>query len=452
MLRHVALILRWGLGQVPSVIVFSLLGILLYWGHCYHWKVPRFAQLHGQLVGGDEEEAEEPPEADPATVVTPVDEGPVLSRLQLPSTDVLRKIGVRLEAAREQPLDLTVTANGVVGYDQTRVAQLTARVPGIVWRVEKTVGARVRKGDLLAVLDASDVGRTKSEYLQAVVQTDLKAKILERLNPSIVPDRAIQEARAALREAQIRRFNARQALINLGLGVRDEEAAGKSDEELARWVQFLGLPASLPRGLDPDTTTANLLPVFAPFDGVLTGCSIVAGEGVVAAGSLFEVADVRTMWVELDVRLEDAALIDVAQSPRVTFTSDAARKVKAEGVVTWMSTAADEKTRTVRARAEIDNPGGRFRANTFGTGQIQVCCHPHALVVPAQAVQRDGTHHVVFVSTGEAAFEARRVKVGVQIGRLSEILSGLRAGETVVTDGSHVLKSEVVRSRLLAQE
>src|SRR5262249_14959809 len=154
--------------------------------------------------------------------------------------------------------------------------------------------------------------------------------------------------------------------------------------------------------------SASLIPLTAPFDGMVLGRDVAVGEQVGPSQATFEVADLGRMWVQLDVRLEDAAELRLGQE--VTFRSDAAPDRLAGGRITWISTAADEKTRTVRARAEVDNRNGLFRANVFGTGRIRVAHRPHAVVVPSDAVQWEGCCHIVFVRAGDAKFQTRKVR------------------------------------------
>jgi cobalt-zinc-cadmium efflux system membrane fusion protein len=350
-----------------------------------------------------------------------------------------------------------VIALGMVTYDQARIAQLSSRVSGTVWSVQKNVGQAIREGEILAIIEALEVGRTKAEFLQAVVDAELKAKTLERMRDvtSAISERQIREAEADAREARIRLFNAQQTLVNLGLPIRLDDVVGLHDEELVRRVHFLGLPESLVKTLDPETTTANLIPLVAPFDGVITGREIVTGELVSpSSGAQIVMADVSRMWIELDVRKGDATKLRRGQE--VVFSIDGVPG-EIRGELAWISTEVDSRTRTVQARMEVDNPlvhgsgpdGQRLlRANMFGVARIQIHANPKALVVPNAAIQRDGAASVVFVKTSETAFQPRLVQLGMTDKDYTEVLEGISLGETVAAAGSHVLKAEILKTRL----
>src|SRR5262249_52271967 len=96
-----------------------------------------------------------------------------LRRIQFASQEAVEKAGVEVAPAWEAPVVESISANGEVTYDQTRVARLSTRAPGSVWRVLKKVGDSVKEGEVLALVDAAEVGRLKGEFLQSLALTDL---------------------------------------------------------------------------------------------------------------------------------------------------------------------------------------------------------------------------------------------------------------------------------------
>jgi cobalt-zinc-cadmium efflux system membrane fusion protein len=312
--------------------------------------------------------------------------------------------------------------------------------------VYKRVGDPVHKGEVLGLVDASEVGRSKADFLQALRSLQLKSQILERLKRSdssgAVPERTLQETEAAVVEARIRLFSAQQALSNLGLPIRLEEVSTLADDRLTGHLRFLGLPESITRTLDPVTTTANLVPLPAPFDGVVIRSDTVEGELAGSTPPQFTVADLRHLWIMLDVRQEDSAPLRTGQ--RLTFHADGTPELEAGGTVSWISPEVDEKTRTVRVRAEVANPDGRLRARSFGTGRILVAEEREALVVPSTALQWNGSEALVFVRQNDGlSFEPRPVRLGLRDGEFTEVREGLRMGEEIATSGSHMLKSQL---------
>ena len=368
-------------------------------------------------------------------------------RVQFASGDAVRKAGVKLGQVVERPMSANLTANAEVEYDRSRIAQVSSPVAARVWRVEKRIGDPVRQGEVLALLDAAEVGQAKANLLQALAELDLRQRTRERLMTSAESgfrtQSELQEAEAAVREADIRVYNARQALVNLGLITRVDEL---DESPSQKDVQFLGLPPSLSQSLDPATTTANLLPVVAPFDGTLVELNAVAGEVVEPTRPLFVVADTNRMWVTADIPLSEARRVSLGQP--VTFRPDGAPDEAASGEVSWISTAVNDQTRTVEVRAYVENPDGRLLAHTFGQALITIRDSASAIAVPSEAIQWEGCCYIAFVRLTDDIFATRKLKLGASSNGFTEVQIGLLPGEVVATEGSYVLKSEILKSAL----
>jgi cobalt-zinc-cadmium efflux system membrane fusion protein len=379
-------------------------------------------------------------------------------RIQFASTKAIDKAGIDIALVQVRPVIEAVVANGEVVYDQTRLAHPTSRVAGTVWRVEKQVGDQVHRGEVLALVNAAEVGRAKGELLQAIAQVRLKQTNVERLRPlakdEIIGGRQFLEAEAAFQEARIRLLSAQQALINLDLPVSSEEFASLDTEEIARRIQFLGLPDDLVSTFDAASTSSNLFPLRSPLDGVVVDRRAVADAVVDANTSLFDVADVSQLWLTLNVRQEESRFVALGQT--VLFSpSDRRGEPEISGLVSWISTATDEQTRTVKVRVDLPNADGRLRANTFGTGRIVLRDEPQAMVIPTEGLHWDGNCHVVFVrdknylqSDSPKFFHVRAVRPGVKSGDTTEIIVGLLPGEVIASKNSVVLEAQLLKSNL----
>lgn len=446
------------LAQAPTLLVLLLLAGLVYVGYRTEWKLSRLSMLWGGGAASEKDETEKRVSTfNPETIVKPdpsqpsavLKDCPIAGLLvEFPSSETARQGGLHFATVRQQPLSATASAPGEITYDPTRVTHLSARASGPVSRIYKIVGDRVTKGELLALVDASRVGEAKAAFLVALAERDLKQKTLERLRKAgmSVAKQQILEAEAALTVARVRLANARQALLNLGLPLRMKDVADVALEELPGQLRFLGLPNSVTHDLDAETASSNLLPVTAPFDGVVAERNVAAGEVVDASKVLFTVADVSRVWLRIDVRQEDADRIALGQP--ITFRPNGHPDEIITGKVSWMSTTVDEKTRTLPIRAVAENPKEHFRASTFGEAQIVIRSVPQAILVPNGAIQQEGSCHAVFVRRSDRQFQARPIQVGVRAGGFTEVLSGLKPGEVVVTTGSHVLKSEILKNKL----
>jgi cobalt-zinc-cadmium efflux system membrane fusion protein len=497
-----------------NLLVLSALAGLAWWGHRTGWKLPRFSELMGASTQEKDDWCNE--HAVPETVCVECNPGLLprhkplpwcrvhgvhecpwehpniaqlpspfqvtsamrdralralsllprpenaskcklhLRRVQFASDEAVSRAGVEVAPVWEARITEAVTANGEVTYDQTRVARVSSPVAGRAWRVDRAVGQRVRKGEVLALIDSLEVGKARAAFLQAHTQGEAKGKTLTEMlsaaERGAVPEASLRVARADLQEAQLRLAGAEQALANFGLPVRAEDFKGLTVAQARRRVRFAGLPSSLARDLEATTATANLIPLLAPLDGVVITREVVTGEVVDASKPQFVVADTSRMWLTLNVAQEDARHVRLGQPVRFRST---ALVGEVSGQVAWISTGTDERTRTVRVRADLANRDGALRSSTFGTGRIVLREEPEALVVPSEALQWEGDCHIVFVrdrnylaAGAPRIFHTRTVRPGAIDSGNTEIIAGVLPGELVVTRGSGVLRAALLRNNL----
>ncbi len=508
--------LGWLTKALPTAAVMAILAGVAVWGHFSEWTMPKFSALVGNgatasvddwcpehgvpesmciacnpalalqdkdygwcrvhgvsqclLEDPDVADLKAIPEIDPADVqratraleLRPRVENNSLCKsyqkvVQFASEAALAKAGVDIDVVARGPVEEAVVSNGEVVYDQNTVTHLSSRATGIVAHVEKQVGDRVEANEVLALVDSTEVGQAKAELLQAITQTRLADTVVERLRPlakdGTVPGRQFREAEANLQNAGARLLGTQQALGNLGFAVNLKDYDELTTEQIAQRIQFLGIPEEL-SDVMARHPTSNLFALRAAQPGVVVQRDIVVGEVVNSGTTLFTLADPTQMWLMLNVRQEDARYLRTGQTVRFR-PSDAIAEEAITGRVSWISTAADEQTRTVEVRVVLGNSHGLLRANTFGIGRIVLREEPNAVVVPSQAIHWDGDCNVVFVRNkhwfqSETAkfFRVRTVRVGVQENGQTEIIAGLLPGEVIASKNSSVLSAQLLKSNL----
>lgn len=337
------------------------------------------------------------------------------------------KIGLKTAPVASERHAHRLKANGEVAYNASRYAEVSPRVSGFTREVKADVGDEVRRGQILAIIDSAEVGSAKAQYLGAIPNVALAEATLKRTS-SLVRSDAIAgksqlEAETSLNRARAEQLNAEQRLRNLGFG----------DPELAE--------------IRKTNDTTSFLNVAAPIDGTIVARRAVSGEAVEATSRLFAVADTSLMWAWIDVSERDWSLISKGQPVRFTVSgSDAAVFT---GQVTWLGTEVNPQTRTTRVRAELQNEGGKLRANQFGRAEIQIEDDHSALIVPKAAVQDFERANLVFLAQADGSYKPQRVSTrSVGRGDVLEVTWGLKPGDRIVTARSFLLKTELMRDAL----
>jgi cobalt-zinc-cadmium efflux system membrane fusion protein len=351
-----------------------------------------------------------------------------LPTVRLATAKLAGQVGIETAQVQQERLVPRLAANAETAFDANRCAEVYPRVNGFLREVLVDLGRPVRRGEVLAVVDSAEISAAKSRFLAARAADELArvsyertAKLTER---GTLPAKNELEALTALNQAKAETMDAEQALRNFGF----------ADDELARIADA------------KDTT--SFLEVVSPIDGVVVARHAVRGEAVQPTTQLFDVTDTSRMWLWIDVYEADIAKVAVGQPVR--FTIPGGDGPTFEGEVTWVGVQVDPTTRTTRVRAELPNAEGRLRANLFGQAEIQLGDERQAVVVPTAAVQRKDGVDVIFLPQQEdGVYRPQRVVArALDRGDVVEIAWGLKPDQRVVTKGSFLLKTEIMKGAI----
>ncbi|MDF1799268.1 MAG: efflux RND transporter periplasmic adaptor subunit [Planctomycetota bacterium] len=348
------------------------------------------------------------------------------SVIRLTTSSVADRVGMLVEEVQRGKLRKSLEAPATVAFDSRSHARLAPRAAGTVIEVRRDLGDEVQAGEVLLVLDSAALGVAQSELLQAAARVGLWEQNSQReaglLEKGLSTQKDSLEAETKLVESRIALAAAEQRLANLGL-TREQIAA----------VQDGGRATSQ-------------LSITAPFSGVVVSLDAVLGELVTPERSVIGVADTSNMWAMLDVDQTEIRLVERGQP--VLLNVEGWPGETLGGRVTWLSSDVDRRTRTVKVRAEFENPEGILRAMGFGTAKIVTRDVQDAVLIPKDAVQWEGCCNVAFERVSATEFLPRKLRLGYDTGDHYEVLSGLSGGESVVTQGSFLLKTELQKGSI----
>lgn len=347
-------------------------------------------------------------------------------KIRFPSETSAHNAGVRTAAPQTLTAAPTVEALCEVQYNLNALARVTPLAGGVIRRVHHDVGDTVTAGELLAELHSADVAAAKSDYLAALVESEIRAQALERekrlREQNLAPERDFLEAQASSRAASLAAGSRRQHLANLGF----------TDEDI--------------RAIEKDRDTTAWLAIRAPFDGTIVERAAVEGEAVAEHDAVFTVADLSTRWLLLSVPSRYIAQVQRGQAVQAVF--EELPDIVVEGRITWIDTAIDPRSRMLKVRAVATHEVDRIKTGLFGKARIAVGEARTAAQVPPEAVQHHQGADYVFVRDEADLFSLRRVTLGQSSGDAVEIMAGLSADDAVVTEGSFIVMSQFLKSRL----
>jgi Cu(I)/Ag(I) efflux system membrane fusion protein len=363
-----------------------------------------------------------------------------------------RLAGIQTAEARSEALVKSLRTVGRLAYDESRLATITVYAAG---RVEEMfadyTGVRVDQGDALVLLYSPALYAAQTEYL-AARQTSATTRST-RLS-------GMQETMVT---------SARQKLIELGM----------TDAQIER--------------LNEGGEAESRVTIYSPLAGTVTHRAASEGDWLTAGEEVYKIADLSTVWLMLEMFPEDAALVRYGQQVEAEVQSLPGETFA--GRVVFVDPNVDPQTRSVGVRVVLENSDGRLRPGDYATAQVELPLggsgevydpelagkwisprHPQivrdtagecplcgkdlvpaseygysnkpvdgreVVTVPRSAVLTTGEESVVYVESEPGRFELRPVTVGPRAGDRVAVLSGLKAGDSVATEGNFLLDSQM---------
>lgn len=303
---------------------------------------------------------------------------------------VVQNLGVRTAEVARGALASRIEAVGNVAFNERELVLVQARVGGFVERLHvRAPLERVRKGQALVDIVAPDWVAAQEEYLA-----------LRRMQAS---DPALIAA-------------ARQRMMLVGIGedaIRELESTGR---------------------VSPRAT------LYAPVSGVIAELGAREGMTVMAGAPLFRINSLSSVWLNAEVPAGEAAQLKPGQPVEARSPADPGAVFK--GRISALLPQVNQTTRTLVARIELANPGGRLVPGMFVNVDLAPAVKREVLLVPSEAVIRTGTRSVAVLALGEGRFRPVEIVPGAEADGRTEIRKGLEAGQKVVVSGQFLIDSE----------
>ncbi|MEO6057447.1 MAG: efflux RND transporter periplasmic adaptor subunit [Gemmatimonadales bacterium] len=334
--------------------------------------------------------------------------------------DTAQRSRIHVETMAPREYNASITTTGTVAFDGDRSTQVIAPISGPVSRILVSTGARVARGQPLAIVSSPDFAEAVASYRKAEGAWR-NAERIAALDEQLFTNDAL--ARSELDQA------------------RTDLAAATADREAAlSQLRALGLGEAAIAGIrEGKPVPANEGAVRAPIAGTLVEKLITPGQ-LLQAGSTpcFTIADLSTVWVMANVFEGDLAAVHRGETAFVTTN---AAPDTFPGKVDYVADLVDPSTRATAVRVVVPNRDRLLRRDMLVRVTIRTLKPSTGLLVPVAAVLRDDENlPFVYVASSGGKFGRRRVDLGNRVGDRYEIASGLDAGETVVTDGAVFLE------------
>jgi RND family efflux transporter MFP subunit len=344
---------------------------------------------------------------------------PLETEVTIPS-DQVDRLHLKFAKVTQAAVRIEVRVPGTVRPNIYKQVQVAPLVGGVVTQVSAELGQDVKRGQALAQLFSRELAEAQTAYVSSNAELEAEHKKLERTQELVRLGAASREeletveANHRVHAAHVE--EARQRLLLLGL---DEQQVGRQ----------AGSNISIP----------------SPLDGVITWRGVNPGQVVTSDQVLFTVIDLSSVWIEANLLENDFGAVHIGSQATITTPAYAGHQYR--GSVDYIDPQVDPQTRTAKVRVSVDNPGLALRLGMYMDVVFTNPAGAAVPVVPKQAIQSLGSTSVVYLPTeGEPGrFIQRTVKTGEESSTGVHVLEGLKPGESVVTDGSFLLRAEALR-------
>jgi len=317
------------------------------------------------------------------------------------SVDKVQKLGVRSEPAAMRSLDKVVKAIGRIEIDERRVFAIAPKFEGWVERLfVNATGQPVSKGQPLFEVYSPELVSAQREY--AIATEAVKALKDAGAEP--------QAGMQRLAEASLAR------LKNWDISEEQVRALAQSGE-IRRTLTFR-----------------------SPVSGVVMEKKAVQGMRFMPGDSLYQVADLSSVWIVADVFEQDIAMVKTGSKAKVSIGAYPDQSF--EGTISYVYPTLKPETRTVPVRLELANPRQLLKPAMFAQVELPVGGKAKVLTVPISAVIDSGTRRIVLVQLAEGRFEPREVKLGSRTDNFVEVMDGVKEGEQVVVAANFLIDAE----------
>ena len=336
----------------------------------------------------------------------------------------------QLSQIRSEPVETavvpvgSVAAPGKVEANANRLSHVVLPLAGHITSVLVKIGDFVRQGQTVLTIESAEADAAVSSFKQAQAAVTQAKSALAKGQMDFDRQKDLYD-HGAVPQKEV--FNAQAVTVQAQAAVEQAQAA---TDQARRRLEILGIGTG---------TYGQRVTIQAPISGKVLEMTVVNGEfRNDLSAPLMTIADLSSVWVTTDVpetairlvKLGEHVKIELAAYPGETF----------RGRVALISDTVEPQTRTVKVRAELANPDGRFKPEMFGNVHLaeQTELRP---TVPASAIIATDGMSLVWRETSRGVFEKVAVTTGAQVAERVAILSGLQANDRVVVDGVMLLSS-----------
>lgn len=331
----------------------------------------------------------------------------------------IKDLSIQTSRAKAGDLSVNISSRGKIVLHPDRLVHVLPKISGVAKEAKMNIGDMVKEGDTLAILESREIADIKANYLASKEKLALASSLLER--ERILNEKKVSAAQDYLNAKSVYE----EARINVQLAKQKLHAYGIDDKEIQEFSE----------DNDPGL---RLYEIRAPMKGMVIARHITKGEFIDNTTTIYEIADLSTIWIEIGIYPKDLTKVHKGQTVDIFLPDGKTASAK----IIYLSPIIQDETITAKAVAELENPSPNWRPGSFVKVNIETEKVNVPILIPKDALQNIDGRDYLFIKVPEG-FEKRQVQLGVANDKHVEVLSGLSKGEEYASSNTFLLKAEL---------
>lgn len=361
--------------------------------------------------------------------------------------EVIKDNGIKSETVEEKPVITYIKTNGEIKKDEDKFYTISSMVQGRIISSTVKLGDYVKTGQVVAYIQNPEIARINASTTSALHENRI----------------AIHQAQTKLNFAK-ENYEREKKLYTEGISPKKDLIQAESDYIIAKddlynrkerdvHIRQEAKAVMASYGVQPNFDTEQLTvasPLTAMKSGIITKKNVTLGAIVSPEQILFEVTDMKNLW--LDIVLYSSDIANIKKGQKIEFIPDSLKDKTYYGTIDYIQPLSNDNSQTYTARTFIDNKDGLLHPGMFGEVKIISDKEKNKPFLQEKSIQKYGKEIFVFIDLGEGKYKKQLIELGEQTDNGYFVNSGISAGDKIVTDGSFTLKSEMLKSEFAEED
>jgi cobalt-zinc-cadmium efflux system membrane fusion protein len=356
----------------------------------------------------------------------------------------IKASGIKTTKVQRTTLKIPLETSAEVKLNENKSYKIISMFSGLVIEENTNLGQAINSGEKLAVIQNPEIAKIQAGFIHDFHLVDISIK--QSQAKLALAKENLNREKKLFSEGISPQKDLMQAQTEYTLALNELKAEEDHKSHLYSEARSLLGAYGINSSVLESGVVSNNIPIIAPRSGLLIVKNISSGTVVPQNTLMYEIADLSELWLDLNIYIEDLSKIKLGQ--KVEFNTSAFPNEKFYGVISFIQAISISPNSIYIARVNLKNQNLKLKPGITGKAIIELDPRIDNLIVAESSVQQYGKEYFVFEDLGSGKFKKHTIEPGQKIGNYWIIKSGLNEGMNIVSNGSHLLKAEILKGSI----